>query len=333
MRAIVTGVAGQDGFYMTKLLAARGIAVLGLTSNLEHARGEFARQEVAGLTLAPFDYTRPGDFTRVVNEFEPDLVFNIAAKATGQGMFDGPHEMSRLNGTFVIDILEALRNSPRATAISFCQCSSSEMFGNVTEMPQCETTAFRPKSPYGAAKLYAHNMVGVYRATYGLRCCSAILYNHESIRRSTQFVTRKIAHGAASIKQGLAGHLTLGALEISRDWGYAPEYVEAMYLMAVAPQPADYVVATGRTNTIRRLCEIAFGHLDLDYQQYVRVDASGKRAIESVGLQGDPSKIGRELGWSATRRIEAIMHELVDYEMTVSKSAAASAATTPSATQ
>jgi GDPmannose 4,6-dehydratase len=224
MKAVVTGVSGQDGFYMAQLLAREGISVLGLSSNLARASAEFAQQPVSGLTLAAFDYSLPGAFSEVVNEFEPDLVFNFAAKATGQGMFDSPQEMSRLNGTFVLDILEALRHSKRGQQISFCQSSSSEMFGNVTETPQSETTAFRPKSPYGAAKLYGHNMIGIYRVAYNLRCCSAIFYNHESIRRSTQFVTRKIARGAASVRLGNRGplgtwgrsiFLAIGAMHLS----------------------------------------------------------------------------------------------------------------------
>lgn len=322
MKAVVTGVAGQDGYYMTQLLAHRDIAVLGLTSNLEGAEAQFAPQPVAGLTLAEFDYSLPGEFSRILDEYQPDLVFNFAAKATGQGMFESPHEMGRLNGGFVVDVLEALRHSPRRRQISFCQSSSSEMFGNVTETPQSESTAFRPKSPYGAAKLYAHHMVGIYRTTYDLRCCAAILYNHESVRRSTQFVTRKIARGAASIKLGLADQLPLGALDICRDWGYAPEYVQAMYLMASASQPTDYVIATGRLNSVRRLCELAFGQVGLDYRQYVRVDANARRTVESVNLLGDPGKIRRELGWSAEVGIEAIMVELVDHEMNLLKAAA-----------
>ena len=314
---MVTGVAGQDGFYMTMLLAERGISVLGLTSNLMHAESQFAARPIVGLTLAEFDYARPGNFSRVLDEYEPNFIFNFAARATGQGMFDSPYEMNRLNGAFVVDILEALRNSSRCGEISFCQSSSSEMFGNVLEAPQSESTALRPKSPYGAAKSYAHHMISIYRTTYKLRCCAAIFYNHESIRRSTQFVTRKIARGAASIKLGLAQHLSLGALDTSRDWGYAPEYVHAMFLMATAEQPADYVVATGRLNSVRRLCEIAFGHVGLDYRDYVRVDPDARRAVESVNLHGDPARIRRDLGWSAKVPVESIMVELVDHEMSL----------------
>ena len=189
------------------------------------------------------------------------------------------------------------------------------MFGNVQVSQQDESTPFLPKSPYGAAKLYAHNMVGIYRATYGVRCCSAILYNHESIRRSTQFVTRKIANGAAQISLGLQDHLQLGGLEMSRDWGYAPEYVRAMYLMATREMPTDYVVATGKLNTVRRLCEVAFDCVGLNYSDYVRVDTNSVRASPSISLYGNPSRISNELGWQADFTIEQIMTEMVLHEL------------------
>ncbi len=315
-KAVVTGVSGQDGYFMGLLLQARGIEVIGLARDPASCKAQF---DVAGFerfTFEAFDYARPDAFSDVVRRHQPDLVFNFAAKATGQGMFDAPAEMARLNGTFVLDILEAIRTSPDRERIGFCQASSSEMFGAAVETPQSERTPFRPRSPYGAAKLYAHHMIGIYRAAYGMRCSSAILYNHESIRRSTQFVTRKIANGAVRIKLGFADQLPLGPLETARDWGYAPEYVEAMYLMATAPQPADYVVATGRLNTVRRLCEIAFGHLGLNYMDYVRANVGEVRLASSLNLLGDPSQIERDLGWRAKRPIEDIMVELVDHEMT-----------------
>lgn len=315
MKAVVTGVAGQDGFYMTKLLVSKGVAVLGLTSDIAHATAEFRGEVNAGLELVEFDYTVIGTFSKVVSDYRPDFIFNFAARATGQGMFDDPRGMMRLNAAFVVDILEALRHDSRRNTITFCQASSSEMFGNVDEAPQTESTPFRPKSPYGASKVYAHNMVNIYRAAYGLRCCSAILYNHESVRRSTKFVTKKIANGAARIKLGLDDNLRLGSLDVTRDWGYAPEYVDAMFLMAVADRLTDYVVSTGISNAIRRLCEVAFRHLGLDYTTYIRVDTSSERMVESVGLHGKPDKIRKELGWSATRTIDQVVIELVDHEM------------------
>jgi GDPmannose 4,6-dehydratase len=316
MKAIVTGVSGQDGYYMVELLQRQGIDTLGLTTNIKAAAAQFDPAHFPNLELIPFDYSQPGAIAGVVVAYSPDLIFNFAAKATGKGMFDAPFEMNRLNGTFVLDILEAIRQSQRCSQIAFCQASSSEMFGHVQTTPQVETTAFHPKSPYGASKLYAHNILNIYRATYGIRCCSAILYNHESVRRSTDFVTKKIAHGAVCIKLGLSNELTLGTLSTARDWGYAPEYVEAMYLMATASSPSDYIVASGKLNTVGRLCEIAFEYLGLDYRKYVRVTVDAKRSIESFDLHGDPVRIDRELGWHATRTVEEIMVELVEYELT-----------------
>lgn len=320
MKAIVTGVSGQDGFYMTTLLAERGVHVLGLTTDIDKAKREFASLSPAKLELQSFDYLRLDAFAQLVDAYKPDYIFNFAAKTTGGGMFDAPYEMNRLNGAFVVDILEAIRRSDRKDAIAFCQASSSEMFGTVQETPQIESTCFRPKSPYGAAKLYAHNTINIYRSVYGLRCCSAILYNHESVRRPTQFVTKKIANGAARIKLDLVDHLELGDLGTCRDWGYAPEYMEALYAMATAARQSDYVVATGQLNTIKRLCEIAFGYLGLDYREFVRSTAKQSRIVESVDLCGNPTKIRQELNWCSRRPVDQIMIEMVDYEIARLKS-------------
>ena len=189
------------------------------------------------------------------------------------------------------------------------------MYGNVTETPQNESTPFRPKSPYGAAKLYAHNMINIYRANYGIRCCSAILYNHESVRRSVDFVTKKIANAAARIKLGELNELTLGSLDAQRDWGYAPEYVDAMYRMARAETMQDYVVATGKLHTVRDLCEAAFGHLQLDFADYVRSQPDKMRKVESVNLLGNPERIEADLGWRAHKTVKDIMVEMVDFEL------------------
>ena len=315
MKAIVTGITGQDGYYMAQLLLREGIKVVGLARDPESSKQQFPISEFEGLEFEQFDYSENGAFDKVFQKHDPEFIFNFAAKATGMGMFDAPSEMIRLNGTFVLDILEALRNSPNPERTSFCQASSSEMFGNVKVVQQDESTSFLPKSPYGAAKVYAHNMVAIYRATYGIRCCSAILYNHESIRRSTQFVTRKIANAAARISLGLQDYLQLGGLEMLRDWGYAPEYVRAMYLMARREKPTDYVVATGKLNSVRRLCEIAFDCVGLNYTDYVRVDANSVRPNPSVSLHGNPSKIFNELGWQADFTIEKIIREMVFHEL------------------
>jgi len=315
MKAIITGITGQDGYYMMEKVLSEGFHVLGLTSNLHQAQATFEQQIGGQFELAEFDYVTSGEFRNVVEDFRPNYIFNFAAKATGQGMFDDPRNLSRLNGEFVVDILEALRQSSRRKEIILCQASSSEMYGDVDETPQTEQTPFRPKSPYGVAKLYAHNMIKIYRSTYGIRCCSAILYNHESVRRSVQFVTKKIANAAAQIKLGVADSVTLGSLGSKRDWGYAPEYVDAMFRMASADSMEDYVVATGRLSSVRDLCEVAFGHLQLDYLDYVKSQSGQIRLSESVDLLGDPEKIRKNLRWSANKGIEEIMIELVDNEL------------------
>lgn len=311
-RAIVTGISGQDGHFMARLLADRGFEIVGLTSRPDAvARVE---TELAGLPVdvVAFDFAAPGAIAPLIARIRPSLIFNFAARATGQGMFDDPVAMTRINGVFPTEILEAIRQTD--PAIGFCQASSAEMFGDVAETPQSERTSFRPKSPYGAAKLYAHNMVGIYRRAFGLRCCSAILYNHESIRRGPAFVTRKIAHAAAAIKLGQADRLVLGSIDQVRDWGYAPEYVEAMYRMALAEAPDDYVVATGRLTSVERVCEICFGHLGLDYSRYLELDPAFQRPINSTSLQGDPARIRADLGWSAETQVEAILTEMVDFD-------------------
>jgi GDPmannose 4,6-dehydratase len=317
MIAFVTGVTGQDGHHMARLLLSKGIEVVGLTRDVTRATAAFTDPAFEGLKLEPLDYAEPGAFGRLFRQYRPEQVYNFAAKATGVGMFDAPAEMTRLNGTFVLDILEAIRHDAQPSRTSFCQASSSEMFGDVQVSPQDETTAFRPRSPYGAAKLFAHNMLGVYRSAFGIRASSAILYNHESWRRSTQFVTRKIANGAARISLGLDSVLKLGPLDITRDWGYAPEYVDAMRLMALAEQPTDYVVSTGKLNTIRHLCAIAFGHLGLDYKAHVQGNAADTRISHSVNLHGNPSKIRNDLGWSAQRSIDDIMIEMVEHDLSL----------------
>lgn len=308
MKAVVTGISGQDGRYMAELLASRGITVIGLTSR---PVGEAPPGIPAEIRRFAFD--EPGAIEGVIEDVRPDLVFNFAAKATGRGMFDAPLEMCRLNGTFALDILEAIRRID--PAIRLCQASSAEMYGDVLQCPQNEDTAFRPKSPYGAAKLYAHNLVGIYRNAFGLKCCSAILYNHESPRRPTAFVTRKIARAAAAIKLGQARQLSLGSLETQRDWGYAPEYVDAMFRMATADCQQDFVVATGRLSTIEDLCRICFSHVDLDYRDYLVIDQALQRPIETLNVQGDPSRIEAALGWRAEIPVQTFMREMVDSDL------------------
>jgi GDPmannose 4,6-dehydratase len=315
MRALVTGVSGQDGFFMARRLLQEGFRVLGLTSDEKRAVSELAPIASPALEIRSCNYATSKDISQAIHEFEPDLIFNFASLATGQGMFDDPHSMNRINGTLVLDILEAVRVSPRAKDISICQASSSEMYGTVSRMPQDEETPFRPQSPYGAAKLYAHNLIGIYRKAFGLRACSAILFNHESVRRSPQFVTKKIAQGAARIKLGLSRSLQLGNLTASRDWGCAIEYMDALYQMARAPSPVDYVVASGRLTTVGELVRICFDQLGLDPNDHIEINPAWVRPIESLQLCGNPARIREDLGWVSRRPIAGIMLEMVEHEM------------------
>lgn len=305
---------------MASRLLGQGNQVLGLSQDPNAALKRIPKPLPPGFTLARLDISTPDVpdcIAEHIERFKPDLVFNFAARATGTGMFDAPIDMSRLNGAFVLDILEAIRNSERCKDIRFVQASSSEMFGSAETMPQDEYTPLRPKSPYAAAKAYAHHLIGVYRGAWGLHASSAILFNHESTRRSTDFVTRKIARGAVRVKLGLEQDLKLGTLDAMRDWGHAEEYVEAMHLMALAARADDYVIATGIQYTLRDVCELAFARVGLQWQDYVRVDLNAIRPAQSVGLLGNPTKIQRQLGWKARRGISEIISEMVDYEMSL----------------
>jgi GDPmannose 4,6-dehydratase len=315
MKAVVTGIGGQDGYFMARKLLGKGWEVFGLSTHIARARESVRDLVELGLEIEEFDYQKAGEIVGILERKQPDVIFNFAAFATGQGMFDRPTEMIRANGVFVIDILEAIRNLTGGRRTILCQASSSEMFGDVTDSPQTEATPLRPKSPYGVAKALAHQMIGIYRSVYGIPCCSAILYNHESVRRSERFVTKKIAKAVAQIKTAGGGVLELGSLEASRDWGYAPEYMEALFRMVEAGGMDDFIVASGRTTSVRDLCEYAFSSVGLDYRAYVKAGAADKRPVESTGLVGCSEKIGQKLGWYANTPVASIMEELVRREL------------------
>ena len=309
--ALITGVTGQDGSYLAELLLARGYRVVGVVRDPDADR---AREALGlGVELTTWD---PGDAKRIagtLREVAPSEIYNMAAYSSGSGMFDDPVAIGDVNGLVVARILEAIREVD--ATIRFCQASSSEMFGEAAQSPQTERTAFSPRSPYGAAKVYAHSMIGIYRRRYGLFGCSAILFNHESPRRGLAFVTRKIAREAARIKLGLAGELRLGNLDARRDWGFAGDYARAMWLMLQQPGADDYVVATGATHSVRDFCDLAFARLGLNYRDYVREDAAAYRAAEPVQLVGNAEKARRELGWEPEVQFEPLVHMMVDAEL------------------
>ena len=311
--ALVTGVSGQDGTYLAELLLSKGYRVVGTTRD---AAGVAARLPVdlAGkIELLSWDLMDQQQLVEILTYFKPAEIYNCAAYSSGAGMYDDPVGIGEINGLAVGRILEVVRNVD--PGIRICQASSSELFGHVSSSPQSEETAFCPRSPYGAAKLYAHSMINIYRNHFGLFACSAILFNHESPRRGLGFVTRKITHTAAQIKLGLAKELNLGNLEARRDWGFAGDTVNAMWLMLQAARAGAYIVATGETHTVREFCELAFGYLGLDYRDYVREDVAPVRLEEPVSLVGDNAKIKRDLSWEPRVSFADMVKIMVDADL------------------
>lgn len=298
---------------MAKRLLAQEVEVVALVRDVR--RAEMVCADLGGdVKFVGFDFYEPDGIQDVIENTCPDFIFNYAAKSTGRGMFDDLREMHRINSGFPMDILSAMLASDRRMELRFVQASSSEMYGSNDAMPQNETSAFRPISPYGAAKLYVHNMIGICRATHGLHASSAILFNHESPRRGEDFVTRKIAAAAVRISEGLQDRLILGNVSSRRDWGYAPEYVDGMLLMARSPTADDYVLATGTMHGLTDVLEIAFGCVGLSYEDYLEVDPSSARRIDSKGHCGDATKIAAALGWRARTRLPEIVAEMVEAE-------------------
>lgn len=309
-RAILTGITGQDGWYASDLLARKGYEVFGLT----HRATEKDHREVHPAAMVfPWTMNDQAELEELIRNIQPCEIYNFAAFSSGSGMFDDPVAMGNTNGLAVTRILEAIRAVD--PSIRFCQASSSEMFGEPLTSPQNERTPFNPRSPYGAAKVYAHGMINIYRERYGLMAGSAILYNHESPRRSPAFVTRKITAAAAGIKLGLSETIALGNLDARRDWGFAGDFVDAMWRMLQAPAPDDYVIATGTTHSVRELCEYAFGHVGLDYRDHVLEDSTAFRKDETLQLVGDATKAASELGWTPTIQFPELVRMMVDTDL------------------
>ncbi|MDM8011515.1 MAG: GDP-mannose 4,6-dehydratase [Parasphingorhabdus sp.] len=313
MKALITGISGQDGQLMTKFLLEEGYEIHGLSGRAEAVSALQRDFEGHPVFVKCFDYSKPMLISELIGSLQPDICFNFAAKSTGLSFFNEPRAIFRNNAEFVSDILEAIKNHSPHTR--FFQSSSSEMFGKVTNSPQDEQTPLRPMSPYAAAKTYAHNLTQIYRDAFGLNCCAGILYNHESYLRRTDYVTGKIAHAAASIKLGYTDKLELGTTSVSRDWGSAHEYIRAMYMMVTAAEMKDYVISTGKLNTVETFCRICFDYVGLDFNDYIETDPEMIRPVESVNLCGDPSKIEADLGWTAKTGVTAIAHEMVDYHL------------------
>src|SRR4051812_36107200 len=304
-RALVTGITGQDGSYLADLLLEKGYQVHGMVrrsstetfQRLEHIRDD--------IVLHTGDLLDQSSLTDVLRACEPDEIYNLAAMSFVAASWNQPVLTAEFTGVGVTRLLEAMRGTvPQAR---FYQASSSEMFGKVLEVPQTERTPFYPRSPYGVAKVYGHFIMVNYRESYGLHASSGILFNHESPRRGLEFVTRKVTHAAAAIKLGLADELPLGNMDAERDWGYAKDYVEAMWLMLQQETPDDYVVATGEKHTVRELVELAFAEVGLDPEDYVRIDPRFLRPAEVEELVGDPAKARDRLGWEPKTSFEELV--------------------------
>jgi GDPmannose 4,6-dehydratase len=312
-KALITGVTGQDGSYLAELLLSKGYAVVGVVRRTSHHSYERIEHLLDRIEVVAADLLDQHSLTVVLQDTQPDEVYNLAAQSYVPTSWTQPVLTGEFTALGVTRILEAVRLvHPRA---KFYQASSSEMFGRVTETPQRETTPFYPRSPYGVAKVYGHWITVNYRESYDLYAVSGILFNHESPRRGIEFVTRKVTDAVARIKLGLARELRLGNLDARRDWGFAGDYVDAMWRMLQQPSPRDYVIGTGRTHSVRELVEAAFGHAGLDWQKYVTTDPRYMRPAEVDVLQADPSKARQELGWTPQVGFEQLVAMMVDADL------------------
>ncbi len=316
-KALVTGITGQDGSYLAELLLEKGYDVIGMvrrTSTINFERIVDIQDKIA---LVQGDLLDPSSLVDILREHRPTEVYNLAAQSFVPTSWKQPVLTGEFTALGVTRLLEAIRMVD--PEIRFYQASSSEMFGKVQEVPQTEKTSFYPRSPYGVAKVYGHWITVNYRESYKMFAVSGMLFNHESPRRGLEFVTHKVTYHAAKIALGLADKMPLGNLDAKRDWGYAPDYVRAMWLMLQQDSPDDYVIATGRTHAVRDLCKVAFEHVDLDWQRYVFINEADMRPAEVDLLIGDPSKAKQKLGWEPTVTFEQMIEKMVDADLTALK--------------
>jgi len=312
-KALITGITGQDGSYLAEFLLARGYEVIGMVRRTSTTNFDRIRDFQDRITIVQGDLLDQVSLINLLQEHQPEEVYNLAAQSFVPTSFTQPVLTGEFTALGVTRILDAIRIVDRS--IRFYQASSSEMFGKVQEVPQRETTPFYPRSPYGAAKLYGHWITVNYRESYNLFACSGILFNHESPRRGLEFVTRKITHAVARIKLGMQDELRLGNLEARRDWGYAPDYVHAMWLMLQQDHPDDYLVATGETHSVREFCQVAFDHVGLDWEKYVVVDPRFYRPAEVDLLVGEPGKAKRLLGWEPSVTFQELVRIMTDADL------------------
>lgn len=318
--ALITGVNGQDGSYLSELLLDKGYVVHGLAPYLRYGQPVDPR-----VTFHSSDLSDGSNLPEILDSTRPDEVYHLGAQSHVKLSFELPIHTVDVTGLGTLRVLEAIRQHQLRTSrqVRFYQASSSEMFGRIVESPQTETTPFHPRSPYGCAKVYAHWQTINYRESYGMFACSGILFNHESPRRGEAFVTRKITRAATRIKLGLQTELRLGNIDAERDWGFAGDYVEAMWLMLQQPTPEDYVIATGEKHSVREFLVEVFGHLDLDWQKFVVIDPAFYRPAEVDMLQGDASKARRQLGWQPRVSLRELARMMVESDLLLARREAA----------
>ncbi len=319
-KALITGITGQDGSYLAELLLEKGYEVYGIirrSSSFNTSRidpiYEDPHVDKPKLRLVYGDLNDASSLNKILRDIQPDEIYNLGAQSHVRVSFDVPEYTGEVTGLGAVRLLEAIRDV--GIKPKFYQASSSEMYGKVLEVPQKETTPFYPRSPYGAAKVYAYWITVNYREAYNLFACNGILFNHESPRRGETFVTRKITRAVARIKMGLQQDLFLGNLDAKRDWGFAGDYVRAMWMMLQTEKPDDYVVATGETHSVREFLDLAFGHVGLDWNQYVKIDPRYYRPTEVDLLIGDPSKAKKELGWEPKVSFRQLVTMMVDEDL------------------
>ncbi|MBX3746986.1 MAG: GDP-mannose 4,6-dehydratase [Verrucomicrobiae bacterium] len=325
-KALITGITGQDGSYLAELLLEKGYEVHGIirrsssfnTQRIDHLYQD-PHAQGQRLRLHYGDLADSVQMVRLLYELEPDEIYNLGAQSHVRVSFDIPEYTGDVVGLGTIRILEAIRESGLSGKVRFYQASSSEMYGKVQAVPQTETTPFWPRSPYACAKVYAYWLTVNFRESYGVHASNGILFNHESPRRGETFVTRKITRAATRIKMGLQDALYLGNLDARRDWGYAKEYVEMMWLMLQQERPDDYVVATNETHSVQEFCQETFGLLDLDWKQYVRHDPRYERPAEVDLLIGNPGKARRQLGWEPRVRFKELVRIMVDADLALAR--------------
>ena len=325
MRILITGVTGQDGSYLAQLLLEKGYEVYGVVRSVAGAHREGAGS-FSTINYVEADLTDQSSLDRVMEQVKPDEVYNLAGQTFVPVSWTQPLLTMEVTGMGALRMLEAIRrHAPHA---KFLQVSSSEIFGKSDEGQQSETTRLRPRNPYGAAKMFAHHITINYRESYGMFACSCIAFNHESPRRAPEFVTRKVSRQVARIKLGLADKLKMGNLEARRDWGFAGDYVRAMWLMLQQPAPQDFVIATGVTHSVKELLEIAFSHVGMDWQKHVEIDPVLLRPVEEDPLSGDANRAHKILGWKPTVTFKQMVRMMVDSDLSLLSKPAAQAAET-----